>query len=131
MYTDTKRGTFKDVLVNSKTQVADIAHKLRGLISEVYREAIEAPRPNEHHIDYGVGANKMSEIFGYICPLHEYVRLGFYYGTSLPDPSGLLVGTGKRLRHIKIYSLSEVERPEVRHILEAAVSERKKAFDLE
>jgi hypothetical protein len=128
---DTKRRTFEDILVNSKTQVAAIAHQLRGLIAEVYPEAIEVPRPNEHHVDYGVGANKLSEIFGYLCPLQEYIRLGFYYGASLPDPSGLLVGTGKRLRHIKIYSLSEVEGPEVRQLLEAAVRERKKAFDLE
>ena len=131
MHTDTKRGTFEDVLVSSKTQVAAIAHKLRELIAEVYPEAIEVPRPNEQHVDYGIGLNKMSEIFGYICPLQEYVRLGFYYGASLPDPSGLLVGTGKRLRHIKIYSLAEAERREVRQLLEAAVRERKNAFDIE
>ena len=129
MRTDTSRGTFEDVIRSSQPQVAAIAHKLRDLIAEVHPDAIEVPRPTEQHADYGVGPNKISEIFAYICPMQGYVRLGFYYGVSLPDPNELLKGTGKRLRHIKMYSISQVERPEVRRLLEAAVWERKKALE--
>ena len=60
--------------------------------------------------------------------MKDYVRLGFYYGGALPDPRKKLVGEGKRLRHIKIYSLVEVDRPEVRRLLAAAIQERKKTF---
>lgn len=125
MRTDNQRGTFEDVIQNSPSQIATIAHRLREIIAEIYPDVVEVPRPAEQHASYGIGLNKVTEIFGYICPLKDYVRLGFYYGGSLPDPSKLLVGTGKRLRHIKIYLLAEAERPEIRLLVEAAIHERK------
>jgi hypothetical protein len=128
MHIDAKRGTFEDVIRSSGPQVAAVARKLRELMAEVYPDVTEVPRPDEQHVGYGVGPNKRDEIFAYICPLRNYVRLGFYYGAPLPDPNGLLEGTGKRLRHIKIYTMSDAERPEVRRLLEAAVQERKKAL---
>jgi hypothetical protein len=60
--------------------------------------------------------------------LKDYVRLGFYYGGGLPDSKKRLVGEGKRLRHIKIHSLVEADRPEVRRLLVAAIQERKKTL---
>ena len=30
------------------------------------------------------------------------MNVGFYEGASLPDPAGLLEGTGKRMRHVKL-----------------------------
>jgi hypothetical protein len=124
---DTSRGTFQDVIRDSTPAVGKVARRLRQLVAEVHPDAVEVPRPSEQHASYGVGLNKMSEIYGYICPLKEYVRLGFYFGGALPDPEKLLEGSGKRLRHIKIYSLEEAERPAVRALLKAAVAERKKA----
>jgi hypothetical protein len=130
MHVDISRGTFNDVIRNSPPRMAAIARRLRRLIVDIYPDVIEVPRPAEQHSNYGVGAKKDNEIFGYICPITDYVRLGFYYGGALPDPKGLLQGEGKRLRHIKIYSLAEVDRPEIRRLLKAAVQERKKALGL-
>jgi hypothetical protein len=59
----------------------------------------------------------------YICPLKDYVRLGFMFGTHLDDPEQLLVGEGKRLRHIKIGSLAEAGNPALRPLVEAAWAE--------
>jgi hypothetical protein len=128
MHTDTSRGTFNDVIRNSPPRMAAIARRLRRLIVDIYPEVAEVPRPKEQHTSYGVGAEKDKEIFGYICPMTDYVRLGFYYGGELPDSKGLLQGEGKRLRHIKIYSLSEVDRPEIRRLLKAAVQEEKRRW---
>jgi hypothetical protein len=36
-----------------------------------------------------------------------YVNLGFFFGTDLADPSHVLEGTGKRMRHVKIRSIKE------------------------
>ena len=41
---------------------------------------------------------------------NDYIRLGFFNGVTMPDPDGLLEGTGKRLRHIKIYEISAADR---------------------
>jgi hypothetical protein len=43
---------------------------------------------------------------------------------ALNDPAGLLEGTGKRLRHIKIKSVGDAARKEVRNLLNASVAQR-------
>ena len=128
MQIDSSRGTFEEVVGNTAPEVAAIAYRLRELIISVYPDVTEVPRPAEQHAEYGIGLNLATEIFGYLCPMKDYVRLGFYYGGTLPDPRKRLVGEGKRLRHIKIYSLGEADRPEIRRLVVAAIQERKKTL---
>ena len=42
------------------------------------------------------------EPFCYVVGYAKHVNLGFCEGAGLPDPDGLLEGTGKAMRHIKI-----------------------------
>jgi hypothetical protein len=58
-----------------------------------------------------------------ICILGVYARhvtLAFPRGVDLKDPSGILRGAGKGMRHIRIHQLSELERPELRAFLRQA-----------
>jgi hypothetical protein len=63
-------------------------------------------------------------------PHKNWVNLGFYKGADLPDPSGLLEGTGKKLRHVKVRSLEDAEKPEIRRLIEEALAERTSALGL-
>jgi hypothetical protein len=40
--------------------------------------------------------------FGYVNAFTAHVNVGFFHGASLPDPAGLLEGTGKFMRHVKL-----------------------------
>ncbi|HET9277785.1 MAG TPA: hypothetical protein VFN95_06350 [Flavitalea sp.] len=40
-----------------------------------------------------------------------YVNFGFFFGVDLPDPTGLIQGEGKRIRHVKIFSIEEAKNP--------------------
>jgi len=40
--------------------------------------------------------------FGYVNVFRAHVNVGFFHGASLPDPAGLLQGTGKHMRHVKV-----------------------------
>jgi len=40
--------------------------------------------------------------FGYVNVLTAHVHVGFFQGAALPDPAGLLQGTGKFMRHVKL-----------------------------
>ena len=40
--------------------------------------------------------------FAYVNIFTAHVIVGFYQGAALPDPSGLLQGTGKVMRHVKL-----------------------------
>ena len=40
--------------------------------------------------------------FGYVNVFTRHVNVGFFHGAALEDPSGLLEGSGKRMRHVKL-----------------------------
>ena len=40
--------------------------------------------------------------FGYVNAFKAHVNVGFFHGADLPDPAGLLEGSGKRMRHVKL-----------------------------
>lgn len=40
--------------------------------------------------------------FGYVNVFKSHVNVGFFYGAVLKDPAGLLEGSGKRMRHVKL-----------------------------
>lgn len=42
--------------------------------------------------------------FGYVNAFRAHVNVGFFFGAALPDPAGLLEGSGKRMRHVKLRS---------------------------
>jgi hypothetical protein len=44
----------------------------------------------------------MKDTFCAISPQKTRINLYFTQGAHLPDPSGLLEGTGKNMRHVKI-----------------------------
>lgn len=39
---------------------------------------------------------------GYVNAFTTHVNLGFYFGAVLPDPTGLLEGSGRFMRHVKV-----------------------------
>ena len=40
--------------------------------------------------------------FAYVGVFRDHVNVGFFHGAALPDPAGLLQGTGKHMRHVKV-----------------------------
>jgi hypothetical protein len=51
----------------------------------------------------------------------EHVAFIFLRGAALPDPEGLLEGTGKSVRHVKVRTVKDLKRPGLKKlILEAA-----------
>ncbi len=105
--------------------VAEIARRLRQIVLDDLPEAVEVVRLGDKAACYGLGPKKMSEAHVYIMPQAQYVNLGFYHGVGLPDPAGLLEGTGARLRHVKVRSLEDAEDAALRALVTAARNERR------
>lgn len=131
MKTVNTHGSFDEALSGSSSHVKEIAKRLRKLIIDLFPEVVEVPWPKQKIIGYGVGPKKMSEHFCYIGAHREHVNLGFYYGAKLSDPEGILEGTGKKLRHIKVRKVEEVAQPALRHLVQSSLEERKKGLEIE
>ena len=102
------------------SEVRELAWKLRTVIREVMPEAIEQLDPSAHLIGYGVDRSYKGLICG-ITVHKAHINLMFARGIELPDPDRLLVGTGKRARHVTIREEADLEHPDVRRLLIAAL----------
>ena len=135
MMTKARLGSFAELLnelpAETNDKVKAIARTLRELILAGFPEATEVVRLGDGAASYGVGPKKMSESHVYIMPKAAYVNLGFWHGVHLADPKGLLEGTGKKMRHVKVRSVEEAANPALRDLARAALAERKKALGLE
>ena len=134
MATDARLGSFDDLMSElppgTAATVEPIARKLREIILDNFPEAVEVVRLGDRAASYGVGSKKMSESHVYVMPQAEYVNLGFYHGAGLPDPDGLLQGTGAKMRHIKVRSVDEAGSPAVRALVAAALAERRSSLGI-
>jgi hypothetical protein len=121
---ETKFGTFEDLLELMVKELRTVAIRLREIIFELDPNVCEVVRLGEKAATYGVGPRKMSEGYAYILPYKNWMNLGFYYGALLVDKTELLEGTGKNMRHIKIHSLEDTVKPEIKELLQLALQER-------
>jgi hypothetical protein len=58
--------------------------------------------------------------FAYVGVFTAHVDVGFFQGAALADPAGLLEGTGKRMRHVKIRPGLVLEVPALEALIVAA-----------
>jgi len=124
---ETRFGSFNDFLEITEDSQKQTLTSLRNLILAIHPDAFEVVRLGERAATYGVGPKKNSEGYAYLLPHKNWVNLGFMFGVNLPDPEGLLEGSGKKMRHVKIHSPQEAENPSLRKLIEAALTERKNA----
>ncbi len=63
--------------------------------------------------------------FAYVNVFASHVNVGFFQGAGLPDPAGLLQGTGKFMRHVKLRPGSFAGESALRRLIEAAYADIK------
>ncbi len=67
--------------------------------------------------------------FGYVNAFSAHVNVGFFQGTELADPSGLLEGTGKFMRHVKLRPDVEIDADPLIKLIETAYNDVKRRSD--
>jgi hypothetical protein len=63
--------------------------------------------------------------FGYVNVFTSHVNVGFFQGASLLDPSHILQGTGKFMRHVKLKPGIDTNAAALHKLIEAAYSDIK------
>ena len=109
---------FDDYLENQSVKNQQIIRALRKFVKRVEPGLREA-------VKWGngcwIGGN------GPVAYVHSdtgYVQFGFFNGSSLTDPKGLLEGKGQYVRHIKVHDASEIDRRAFAALLKEAAGSR-------
>jgi hypothetical protein len=71
-------------------------------------------------MNYGFSARMKDQVL-YIGVYTRHINFGFYRGAQMDDPQGILEGSGKQLRHIKIKSQADLGTPVIADYLRRTV----------
>jgi hypothetical protein len=69
--------------------------------------------------------------FGYVNAFKAHVNVGFFRGAEIADPDGLLVGTGKFMRHVKLRPEHDVDAAALMQLIETAYVDMKERLKAE
>jgi hypothetical protein len=101
--------------------VAD-ARRALAFLTERLPTACRLVYDNYNALVVGFGASdKVGDIILSIALYPRYVTLFFLRGTALPDPHGLLEGSGVTVRSVRLDPISRLETAEVGALIDAAV----------
>lgn len=69
--------------------------------------------------------------FAYVNGFKAHVNVGFFRGAEIADPDGLLEGTGKFMRHVKLRPEWDVDADALMRLIETAYSDMKRRLEAE
>jgi hypothetical protein len=69
--------------------------------------------------------------FAYVNAFRAHVNVGFFRGAEIADPEGLLEGTGKFMRHVKLRPERDVDAPTLVKLIETAYIDMKARLEPE
>ena len=108
-------ASFDEYLADQRSRNQDVIRGLRRFVKRV------APRLQES-VKWGNGCwldGNTPVAFVYSAP--DHVQFGFFRGSTLKAPEGLLIGAGKFVRHIKVRRRSDINEVAFGKLLRQAV----------
>jgi hypothetical protein len=61
--------------------------------------------------------------FAYVNAFKAHVNVGFFRGAEIADPEGLLEGTGRFMRHVKLLPGSDVDTSALKRLIDTAYTD--------
>ena len=108
-----KHKAVDEYIDSAPKEQKEILETLRNLIFDAVPNLIEGFKWNQPV--YALEKN-----FAYLKSNKQHVNLGFFSFDKIEDPEGLLEGTGKSMRHIKIKSQNEIDRKGLKNMIQQA-----------
>lgn len=69
--------------------------------------------------------------FGYVGVFTAHTNVGFFHGAEMEDPRGLLQGSGKRMRHVKVRPGADLDAGALDALIRAAYADIKRRLAME
>jgi hypothetical protein len=102
-------------------KIGALANAARRVLSEALPGVEETLDQAAKVIGFGYGPGYK----GCICTLimsQKGVKLGLARGSELPDPNGLMGGSGKVHRHVALETLADLRKPGLKPLIKAALA---------
>ena len=115
-----------DFIARFDPKIAHVARHARIALRRRLPTALELVYDNFHALVMGfASSDRASDCIVSLAVYPSGVSLNFYYGAALPDPQGILRGSGDQNRFIRIESAAVLEEPAVEALICAAIAHAK------
>jgi hypothetical protein len=112
--------TVEDLLHQYDPAISALGMRLREKLIGLLPGIQEVVDQSARIIGYGYGPGYKDSICT-IIPSKKGIKLGLYKGVELPDPVGLLEGSGKVHKYVSIKSDAHIDSPALKALLAAAL----------
>ena len=119
------------------TQLASFIAKFDPAVAKLIRTSRAAMRKRlptalelvyDNYQFFAIGYSATERASDCVCSLAagaKGVALSFYYGAALPDPDGILLGSGNQNRFVRLESAATLSEPAVERLIGAALAQAK------
>jgi hypothetical protein len=98
-----------------------VVPEFRPIVAAI-RKVMQESAPDAHEvISYGIPMYGLKKPLAWINPSKTGITLGFRQGASFADRYGLLRGTAKHAKHVRMKNLGDVNRPALRYYIKQAL----------
>jgi hypothetical protein len=116
-----RHANWDQLLAAHAPEVQAAARALEALIREELPGVVVEFDPGNGLLAFG-RSMKMRDLLFALIPHAGWVNLQLADGALLPNTDGLIEGTGKRIRHVKVRSAAATAHPKVRSIVRAQIA---------
>jgi hypothetical protein len=108
----------KQFLAFTPAPLSEIVFELRNLVADITPDATEEIRHGGLVYFFGDSGGPVSAGICGIAIKPDHIRLYFTHGAFIPDPNGLLKGTGKAMRYIRLWHYDDVPWIDIKILIE-------------
>lgn len=110
--------------ISEVDQYIDEAGETQQIILNNLRDLIEKTVPDaSEHFKWNQPVYHKHKNFCYLRYTKKQVNLGFFNFSNIDDPQNLLEGSGKTMRHVKIFDWRDVEKEILQEMILQAAKE--------
>ena len=111
-----------DIIAARSPEMAKLTNAVLAKLRPRFPGAVEMVYDKKNSLVIGFCPDeRASNVINSIAVYSKWINLYFFEGDMLPDPDGLLQGTGTMVRHIRLDSAAELDRPAVKALMSAAL----------
>lgn len=127
---ENSENLIENLLLPFDERLVSLAQDLRKFFKGKTKPKYELVGESTISVNIGYGfTEKAWDCFCAIIIYSKHINLSFPSSAFISDPKNLLIGTGKRIRHIKIADFDEMTNPDVLNLILEAKNRALENFD--
>lgn len=129
MSSSLQESQIEEFIAKYSPEIAKQLRETRTRLRSFFPSGFELVFNNYNALVFGISPTEQaSEAFISIAGYPRWVTLFFLRGAKLRDPKGLLEGSGKQVRSIRLKTPADINKPEVESLIAQAVRPHESAL---